>query len=78
MKKIGIDLGTSTVKLALIGTEGPQVWCAPHHGQVTQTLLDGLRSMELPEKIAVCVTGSNRHAVLMQKLLKWADRRQQC
>lgn len=36
----------------------------PHHGRVAQTLLDGLRSLNLPEKTAVCVTGGNRHAVL--------------
>lgn len=64
MNKLGIDLGTSTVKLVLTGSGAPEVWCAPHHGRVAQTLLDGLRSLNLPEKTTVCVTGGNRHAVL--------------
>ena len=64
MNKLGIDLGTSTVKLALTGSGAPEVWCAPHHGRVAQTLLDGLRSLNLPEITTVCVTGGNRHAVL--------------
>ena len=49
MNKLGIDLGTSTVKLALTGEGAPEVWCALHHGRVAQTLLDGLRSLNLPE-----------------------------
>ncbi len=64
MNKLGIDLGTSTVKLVLTGDGADTVWCALHHGRVAQTLLDGLKSMQLPEKIAVCVTGSNRRTVL--------------
>ncbi len=64
MNKLGIDLGTSTVKLVLTGNGADTVWCALHHGRVVQTLLDGLKSMQLPEKIAVCVTGSNRRTVL--------------
>ena len=65
MKKLGIDLGTSTVKLALTGGDSPAVWCAPHRGRVAKTLLEGLGSLPLPERLAVRVTGGNRHAVLM-------------
>ncbi len=64
MKKLGIDLGTSTVKLVLSGNGGSELWCGLHHGRVVQTLLEGLKSMQLPEKLCVCVTGSNRNAVL--------------
>ncbi len=118
MNKLGIDLGTSTVKLFFIGedtfdntdvsrdvgalndtdvsiddgelngadvsrdvgalndtdvsiddgelngAESSKIWCAPHRGRVVQTLIEGLRSMSLPEKAAVCVTGANRNAVL--------------
>ena len=64
MKKLGIDLGTSTVKLVLTGEGEPELRCVMHRGRVTQTLLECLQGMMLPEKIAVCVTGSNRRAVL--------------
>ncbi len=64
MNKIGIDLGTSTVKLVLMNNGIHTVWCKAHHGRVAQTLHEGLQEMNLPQEIAVCVTGSNRNIVV--------------
>ncbi len=64
MKKLGIDLGTSTVKLALLDGAALQTWCATHHGRVLETLREGLGSLGLSGPVAVCVTGANRNAAL--------------
>ncbi len=69
MIKLGIDLGTSTVKLVL--TEDGKIrdtWISPHHGRIAQTLSDGLEQMSagaaLTDEIKACVTGANRRSVV--------------
>lgn len=69
MIKLGIDLGTSTVKLVTI--EDGKIcgtWIAQHHGRIVQTLRDELQRMTaenaLPDEISVCVTGANRCSVI--------------
>lgn len=65
MKQLGIDLGTSTVKIVLWNGEGiDELWISAHYGKVAETLRTGLHEVDLPEKFAVCVTGGNRKAVL--------------
>lgn len=67
MLSLGMDLGTSTVKLVLLrdGTTAAQ-WMAVHHGRPFDCLRQGLVGLGLPpdEPLAVCVTGSNAEALL--------------
>ncbi len=65
MFQLGIDMGSSTVKLALL-EDGAlrRSWLAAHQGELTQTLRRGLRELELPEEFTAAVTGSNRSALL--------------
>ena len=60
MRALGIDIGTSTVKLALVsGDDINRVWSARHYGRIKEALLDGLSEMAVTEEpVAVCVTGS--------------------
>ncbi|MDO5142362.1 MAG: acyl-CoA dehydratase activase [Eubacteriales bacterium] len=59
--KLGIDLGVSTVKLAVVdGDAVVQSWLAPHYGRVLARLRDGLAALELPERLPVCATGAGR------------------
>ena len=60
MQALGIDIGTSTVKLALVsGGDVQRVWSARHYGRIKETLMDGLSEMAVTEEpVAVCVTGS--------------------
>lgn len=65
MKQLGIDLGTSTVKIVLMESGGiEEQWIAAHHGKTVQTLLSGLRQIPLPRRFCACITGNNRSAVV--------------
>lgn len=65
MKTLGIDLGTSTVKLALLSAEGDvqkveRLWSARHYGLILPTLREGLEETVVGEEpVRVCVTGAN-------------------
>lgn len=64
MKTLGIDLGTSTVKLALFSSLGDvlipeRLWSARHYGLILPTLLEGLGEVSVTdEPVRVCVTGA--------------------
>lgn len=52
MFRLGIDLGTSTVKLLLMEEDGGSVvsrWSSRHYGELLPTLLRGLEEMALPQ-----------------------------
>lgn len=65
MKTLGIDLGTSTVKLALLSAEGDvqkveRLWSARHYGLILPTLQEGLEETVVDDgSVRVCVTGAN-------------------
>ncbi len=62
MFSLGIDLGTSIIKLVLLKDgEWVQKWMGVHHGKMAECLKKGLESLSLDRKqeIALCVTGSN-------------------
>ena len=61
-----MDIGTSTVKMVVLqGKEIRQKWIAKHHGQLRQTVAEGLRALNLPqEKLLAAVTGANAQIVL--------------
>ena len=65
MKTLGIDLGTSTVKLAVLSSEGEadpvieRLWSATHYGLVLETLLEGLEELPSEGPLPVTVTGAN-------------------
>ena len=65
MLKLGIDLGTSTVKLLLM--EEQQIkkqWIKPHYGHLTETLKQGLQELMLPPEVTCCISGSNSRRLL--------------
>ncbi len=62
MFSLGIDLGTSTIKLVLLKDgEWAQKWMGMHHGKLKECLKKGLESLTLDrgQEISLCVTGSN-------------------
>ena len=65
MKLLGIDLGTSSVKLGMLDATGDlpvveRLWSARHYGLILQTLREGLADVRVTdEPISVCVTGAN-------------------
>lgn len=62
MFSLGIDLGTSTIKLVLLKDgEWAQNWMGMHHGRMAECLKKGLESLKFDsgEEISLCVTGSN-------------------
>lgn len=67
MFRLGIDLGTSTVKLLLMEEDGGSVvsrWSSRHYGELLPTLLRGLEEMALPQvPLLAAVTGSNAPAL---------------
>ena len=64
MQQIGIDLGSSTVKIVVIEQHTIQKkWLRRHRGMVLPTLREGLKALELPEQVTVAVTGSNAGAL---------------
>ena len=69
MLSLGIDIGTSTVKLVLLkDKEIEKQWMAVHHGNPFVCLKKGLSTMELAmdTPFSLCVTGSNTEALLEQ------------
>lgn len=67
MYSLGMDLGTSTVKIVLMqnGTV-EKYWLAVHHGRPLLCLRQGLSELAIgrDETLAVCVTGDNAGALL--------------
>lgn len=65
MFQLGIDMGSSTVKLVLLEDGVLRgSFLAVHHGELQAALRQGLAEMQLPEHFAAAVTGSNRTALL--------------
>ena len=67
MYSLGMDLGTSTLKIVLMqnGTV-EKYWLAVHHGRPLLCLRQGLSELAIgrDETLAVCVTGDNARALL--------------
>lgn len=61
MKQVGIDLGTSTVKIVQIENgELTRQWIEPHYGNSIETLKEGLEELGLTEgTVKLQVTGSD-------------------
>ena len=69
MLSLGMDIGTSTVKLVLLkNQEIEKQWMAVHHGNPFVCLKKGLSALELDADtpFSLCVTGSNTEALLEQ------------
>lgn len=69
MLSLGIDIGTSTVKLVLLkNQEIEKQWMAVHHGNPFVCLKKGLSTLELAmdTPFSLCVTGSNTEALQEQ------------
>lgn len=65
MLQLGIDMGSSTVKLVLLEDGKLQKsWLAVHQGELIATLHRGLKEIGLPEEFVAAVTGSNHKALL--------------
>lgn len=69
MLSLGIDIGTSTVKLVLLkNQEIEKQWMAVHYGNPFVCLKKGLSTLELAmdTPFSLCMTGSNTEALLEQ------------
>ena len=69
MLSLGMDIGTSTVKLVLLREDTVEKqWMAVHHGRPFDCLKKGLSTLELDADtpFSLCVTGSNTEALLEQ------------
>lgn len=69
MLSLGMDIGTSTVRLVLLkNQEIEKQWMAVHHGNPFVCLKKGLSTLELAmdTPFSLCVTGSNTEALLEQ------------
>ena len=69
MLSLGMDIGTSTVKLVLLkNQEIEKQWMAVHHGNPFICLKKGLSTLKLAmdTPFSLCVTGSNTEALLEQ------------
>lgn len=69
MLSLGMDIGTSTVKLVLLkNQEIEKQWMAVHHGNPFVCLKKGLSTLELAmdTPFSLCVTGSNTEALQEQ------------
>ena len=67
MFSLGMDIGSSTVKLVLLkDKEIEKQWMAVHHGSPFVCLKKGLSTLELAmdTQFSLCVTGSNTEALL--------------
>ena len=65
MLALGLDLGASSVKLALLENGRiKSLWMQTHQGRPFECLQNGLEMLNLHEKAAVCVTGANSEALL--------------
>ncbi len=65
MFALGLDLGASSVKIALL-EDGKikSLWMRTHRGRPFACLQAGLEALNLHEEAAVCVTGANGEALL--------------
>ena len=71
MYQLGIDVGTSSIKLVLLENKNIiQKWLKRHHGRLLQTLREGLSEIDLPEKFFCAVTGSNSQIFNVSDSLK--------
>ena len=60
MQQIGIDLGSSTVKIVVMEQNTIQKkWLKRHRGMMLTTLREGLEALELPMQAMTAATGSN-------------------
>ena len=60
MHQIGIDLGSSTIKIVTMkDSRIQQLWCEPHHGMILDTLWNGLMEQSIPASFSLSVTGCN-------------------
>ena len=69
MLSLGMDIGTSTIKLVLLKNQEIETqWMAVHHGNPFVCLKKGLSTLELAmdTPFSLCVTGSNTEALLEQ------------
>lgn len=65
MQKVGIDLGTSTIKIVVIeNNQITSTWLKPHHGQIIESLKAGLKALTLDKEFNLALTGANRKLVL--------------
>lgn len=63
--KLGIDIGTSTVKLACIeGGRRTQTYIATHRGQPLPCIQSGIASLHLPPSFALGITGQGADCLL--------------
>ena len=66
---LGMDLGTSTIKLVVLRDgELEQTWMDVHHGRVAECLKRGLKDLCLDKEqiFSVCLTGSNAEVLTTQ------------
>jgi predicted CoA-substrate-specific enzyme activase len=66
MYRLGIDMGASTIKLALLKDKTIQsTWMRQHHGALLPALCQGLTDLRLPEgPVSMAVTGMNSQILL--------------
>ena len=66
MKRLGMDIGTSTIKVAVLEDQVIKYKnIRKHYGKVLPVLKEMLEEACAPkERMAMCVTGSNAQAVL--------------
>lgn len=59
MKRTGIDMGTSSIKITITDNEKIQtVWCKDHHGHLLDTLIQGLEETKCTGLSLLGITGS--------------------
>ena len=63
MRQIGIDLGSSTVKIIILSdSEVERQWIEPHYGNIADTLVLGLQECGVADGTELCsVTGGNAY-----------------
>ena len=58
MKKLGIDIGSSTIKIYLLEDDKPVYrFCAKHYGKIPETLAAGLSEIKGTEPVPAALTG---------------------
>ena len=60
IKKLGIDIGASTIKVVLLNQgEIEQTLIATHYGKIRNKIIEMIKELKLEGEIALCVTGRN-------------------
>ncbi|MBQ7372820.1 MAG: hypothetical protein IJW67_13245 [Blautia sp.] len=60
MERLGIDIGTNSVKMVVLNEEKvAKKYRYTHHGRLLAAIEKGLRKLDLKGEIGVCVTGAN-------------------